>query len=98
LKHQVFERYESILRAVQDNDIMLHFPYHTYDYVLRFLNEAALDPKVEEIKKRSKEIGDEILKVEPEIEELLKTFPPEVVQREKLNHKNKKSGKKYFNF
>jgi len=50
LKHQTFEKYDSILRAVHENDILLHFPYHTYDYVLRFLNEAALDPKVEEIK------------------------------------------------
>ncbi len=29
---------------------MLHFPYHSYDPVIRFLNEAAIDPKVKEIK------------------------------------------------
>mgnify|MGYP001082652849 CR=1 FL=1 len=29
---------------------MLHFPYQSYDYVLRFFNEASLDPSVEEIK------------------------------------------------
>jgi polyphosphate kinase len=28
----------------------LHFPYHTYDYVIRFLNEAAEDPDVQSIK------------------------------------------------
>jgi len=31
-------------------DLILHFPYHTYDYVVRFFNEAALDPFVKSIK------------------------------------------------
>lgn len=50
LLHPTFEKYKSILKAVKNNDIMLHFPYHTYDYVLRFFNEAALNPDVKEIK------------------------------------------------
>jgi polyphosphate kinase len=50
LNHPILDKYDSILQAVNKNEILLHFPYHTYDYVLRFFNEAALDPKVEEIK------------------------------------------------
>lgn len=50
LKNPIFEEYNSIFDAIKENDIMLHFPYNSYNYVLRFLNEAALDPKVEEIK------------------------------------------------
>ena len=38
------------LEAMEEKDWMLHFPYHAYDPVIRFLNEAAIDPKVKEIK------------------------------------------------
>jgi polyphosphate kinase len=50
IRHTVLERYNSIIQAVKENDILLHFPYHSFDYVLRFFSEAAVDPKVEEIK------------------------------------------------
>ena len=50
LNHPVLEKYNSILQAIGKNDILLHFPYHTYDYVLQFFTQAALDPKVDEIK------------------------------------------------
>ncbi len=50
LNHPILDKYDSILKAVKKHDIMLHFPYHTYEYVLRFFNEAALDPDVEEIR------------------------------------------------
>ncbi len=41
---------KSVLKAVKKRDILLHFPYHSFDYLIRFLMEAAFDPKVEEIK------------------------------------------------
>ncbi len=44
------ESYPSMLEAIREKDWMLHFPYHSYDPVIRFLNEAAMDPKVKEIK------------------------------------------------
>jgi polyphosphate kinase len=44
------EQHHSLLEAMEEKDWMLHFPYHSYDPVIRFLNEAALDPKVKEIK------------------------------------------------
>lgn len=40
----------SVFRAVKKKDILLHFPYQSFDYLIRFLMEAAFDPKVDEIK------------------------------------------------
>lgn len=39
----------SILKAIKKKERLLHFPYHSYHYVIRMLNEAAIDPKVEKI-------------------------------------------------
>ena len=50
LHHHELDIAPSILKAVKNKEYMLHFPYHSYNYVLRFFNEAAIDPKVEEIK------------------------------------------------
>jgi polyphosphate kinase len=44
------ENRESVLEAMEQKDYLLHFPYHSYDYILRFFNEAAIDPTVQEIK------------------------------------------------
>lgn len=34
---------------IRKKDIFLHYPYHTFNYFIRFLMEASLNPKVEEI-------------------------------------------------
>ena len=39
----------SIFKTIEEKEILLHFPYHSYDYILQFFNEAAIDPEVEEI-------------------------------------------------
>lgn len=39
----------SIFNSIEASDHLLHFPYHSYDNVLRFFSEAAIDPTVEEI-------------------------------------------------
>lgn len=39
-----------LLPVIRKKDIFLHYPYHTFDYFIRFLMEAATNPKVEEIK------------------------------------------------
>lgn len=41
---------KSLFEEIRDRDHMLHFPYFSYDYVLRFFNEAAIDPKVRSLK------------------------------------------------
>ena len=38
------DREISMLSAISQKDHLLHFPYENYDYVLRFFNEAAIDP------------------------------------------------------
>lgn len=40
----------SVFSVVKKRDLLLHFPYQSFDYLIRFLMEAAFDPKVDEIK------------------------------------------------
>lgn len=40
----------SILKQIAQKDYLLYAPYHTFSYVVRFLREAALDPKVRAIR------------------------------------------------
>ncbi|MBU2951029.1 polyphosphate kinase 1 [Tamlana agarivorans] len=40
----------SIFKAIVKKDYLLHAPYQTFSYVVKFLREAALDPKVKTIK------------------------------------------------
>ncbi|OEK08393.1 polyphosphate kinase 1 [Flavivirga aquatica] len=41
---------DSIFAAIEKKDYLLHAPYQTFSYVVKFLREAALDPKVKTIK------------------------------------------------
>lgn len=43
------EQTPRLLEEVLQRDILLHAPYQQYDYILRFFNEAATDPAVQEI-------------------------------------------------
>lgn len=40
---------ESIFEEILHQDILVHTPYQSFDTVLRFFNEAAINPEVEEI-------------------------------------------------
>ncbi len=40
----------SIFEAISKKDYLLHAPYQTFSYIVKFLREAALDPKVKTIK------------------------------------------------
>lgn len=44
------ETNSAILSVLRKQDVLLHFPYQSFDYLLRFLMQAAFDPKVLEIK------------------------------------------------
>lgn len=46
---QFLDKSATMLKAIKKKEILLHFPYHSYHYVIRMLNEAAIDPKVEKI-------------------------------------------------
>lgn len=41
---------DSIFKAIEKKDYLLYAPYQTFSYVVKFLREAALDPKVKTIK------------------------------------------------
>ncbi|OBX19030.1 MULTISPECIES: polyphosphate kinase 1 [Bizionia] len=41
---------ESIFKSIAHKDYLIHTPYHTFSYIVKFLREAALDPKVSTIK------------------------------------------------
>lgn len=49
LEHPDIKPFSSILKVVKKKDILLHFPYHTFNHVVDFLGEAAIDPKVTDI-------------------------------------------------
>lgn len=38
------------LNAIKQQDILLHYPYHTYNHIITLLREASIDPQVESIK------------------------------------------------
>lgn len=40
----------SILNVVKQKDVLLYYPYHTFDHIITLLREASLDPGVESIK------------------------------------------------
>ncbi len=49
LKVQGLHRTESIFSKIADKDYLVNLPYQPYDYIILFLREAAIDPKVTEI-------------------------------------------------
>lgn len=49
LQHPDFKSFSSILKVINKKDILLNYPYHTFNHFIDFLREAAIDPKVESI-------------------------------------------------
>ncbi|MGQ0738816.1 MAG: polyphosphate kinase 1 [Bacteroidota bacterium] len=49
VSHSGFDNHRSIFQTIAEKEKMLHLPYHSYNYILRFFNEAAIDPDVKEI-------------------------------------------------
>ncbi len=49
LSHPGFDSRISVIDRIRKADQLLHLPYHSYHPVLRFFNEAAIDPMVREI-------------------------------------------------
>ena len=48
-RHKDLPPFTSILRVLREKDVMLHFPYQTFNHFIDFLREAAIDPLVKEI-------------------------------------------------
>jgi polyphosphate kinase len=49
ISHRDIQPGKSILSAVKKRDIMLHFPYHSFDHFIDLLREASIDPFVTSI-------------------------------------------------
>ncbi len=50
LAHPLLPPNHSILAIMRERDIMLHYPYHSFQYLIDLLREASIDPQVKEIK------------------------------------------------
>jgi polyphosphate kinase len=50
LKHKDLPPNRSILSSIRQKDIMLHYPYQSFQYIIDLLREASIDPKVRSIK------------------------------------------------
>ena len=48
--HEKFSKKTSLLKTIIEEDVLLHFPFHKFDHIIDILREAAIDPKVKEIK------------------------------------------------
>ncbi len=50
IKHKDLDTGKSILSNIRKKDILLYFPYHSFDTFINLLREASLDPAVKDIK------------------------------------------------
>lgn len=49
VRHHKIKPFTSIINIIKKKDVLLAFPYHSFNHLIDFLREAAMDPKVEEI-------------------------------------------------
>ena len=50
LAHKDIDAAATFFKAIRRRDALVHYPYQTFDYVIEFLRQAAIDPKVRSIK------------------------------------------------
>ena len=50
LPHPDFERKRSLLAVIENKDVLLHYPYQPFHYMIDLLREASIDPDVTSIK------------------------------------------------
>ncbi|MBC34506.1 MAG: polyphosphate kinase 1 [Bacteroidetes bacterium] len=50
LPHPELKTSRSILDVIREKDVMLHFPYQSFQYIVDLLREASIDPQVRSIK------------------------------------------------
>ncbi len=48
--HPLLKDFKRVTDVVMQKDVLLHFPYHSFDSVIDLLREAAIDPEVTHIK------------------------------------------------
>ncbi|PSU71319.1 polyphosphate kinase 1 [Photobacterium phosphoreum] len=50
IKSYPFSRAKTVFDAIKAQDILLYYPYHSFDHVIDFVRQAALDPMVSQIR------------------------------------------------
>ena len=50
VSHAAFHPEIDIFSAIRSNDVLLHFPYHSFQHTMDFLRQAAIDPDVKTIR------------------------------------------------
>ncbi len=50
LNHAAFHPETDVFSAIRSNDVLLHFPYHSFQHTIDFLRQAAIDPDVKTIR------------------------------------------------
>ncbi len=50
LRHTWFDGFRNGFDAIRNHDVLLYFPYHTFEHVLELLRQASFDPSVLAIK------------------------------------------------
>lgn len=50
LKHPDLKDQSSIIKIIKKKDVLLTYPYQSFDHIIDFLREASIDPKVQSIK------------------------------------------------
>lgn len=50
LRHTWFDKFRNGFDAIREQDVLLYYPYHTFEHVLELLRQASFDPSVLAIK------------------------------------------------
>jgi polyphosphate kinase len=50
IRHEAFHSEIDLFSSIRSKDILLHFPYHSFQYTIDFLRQAAIDPDVKTIR------------------------------------------------
>jgi polyphosphate kinase len=50
IHHAAFQSDSELFSSIRSKDILLHFPYHSFQYTIDFLRQAAIDPDVKTIR------------------------------------------------
>ncbi|MDD3740218.1 MAG: polyphosphate kinase 1 [Bacteroidales bacterium] len=50
IAHRHIDKKSTILASIRKKDILLHYPYNSFNYIINMLREASIDPKVRSIK------------------------------------------------
>ncbi|PID58937.1 polyphosphate kinase 1 [candidate division KSB3 bacterium] len=50
LAHKAIQPGRSLLNTIREKDMLLHYPYQSFNYMIDLLREAAIDPKVSSIR------------------------------------------------